>query len=345
GEAQGDYLQEIEVIVATNQNDTLIGDDGDNILNGFGGQDSLVGNGGHDSLIGFDGDDLLAGGSGNDTIDGGLGNDTVSYQTTENDSGTGIVIAIDSDLINNSDGVGGIDTIRNIENVIGSPSDDRIIGGIFANSINGEQGNDFIEGKLGNDILSGGDGDDRLYGNEGLSFSTTIENNTFFTDQSAFSIGLDIDKDTLFGGAGADLLDGGTGDDELNGEAGDDILIGKVGSDTLRGGMGDDTYQLIASNHSGVVIEDLEGNDTLTLGIVSLSLSQPTDNIIGLGQDHTNLMIDINQDGVINSQNDITILDFFDDLTIFAGEGFIENIANLSGTDILNFFANDMTQI
>ena len=339
GEAEGDRLQGIEVVVGSNQNDTLIGDDSNNVLSGFGGQDSLVGNGGNDELIGGDGDDLLEGGAGNDTIDGGMGNDTVSYQSLENDSRTGVVIALDS-LIPNSDG-SGIDTIQNIENVNASQYEDRIIGNSIANVIRGEAGNDTLEGDLGNDLIYGDDGDDRLYGdlNNEIMFGTEIENDFGLEENSPIvSVAANISDDTLFGGAGADYLDGGNGSDELYGEAGNDTLISKNGSDLLQGGIGNDVYQLSASNHSGVVIEDLEGNDTLTIENTELVLAQPGDDIIGLARNETNLIIDLNRDGMIDTQSDLTIINFFDESDIEAGDGFIENLSNLSGIDVLDFF-------
>ncbi len=320
GEAEGDRLQEIEIIVGSNQNDTLIGDDTNNVLNGFGGQDSLVGNGGDDELIGSDGDDILEGGSGNDTINGGFGNDTVSFQSTESNSNFGVFVQLDNlnttaDLDGSSSGASSDnDLINNVENVIGSQYDDRIQGSNSANTLRGEEGGDFIEGRDGDDILFGGADADSLIGGAG--------------------------DDELYGEDGNDTLIGGAGDDELYGEDGNDTLIGKEGSDTLRGGAGDDTYQLSASNFAGVTIKDLEGNDTLNLENANLALSQPSNSIIGLQRDNTNLVIDINQDGIINSYNDITILDFFDELGTGAGDGFMENISNLLGTNVLNFLAN-----
>ncbi len=48
-------------------------------------------------------------------------------------------------------------------------------------------------------------------------------------------------------------------------------------------------------------------------------------------------MIDLNKDGVVSAINDLAILDFFGSTGI--GAGFIETVGNLSGNDILNFFA------
>ena len=80
------------VAVGTVQNgghgqDTLTGNDGNDILIGGTGKDTLIGNAGNDTLIGGNGtdlllgnadDDLVYGGNGTDTLEGGLGNDTLT---------------------------------------------------------------------------------------------------------------------------------------------------------------------------------------------------------------------------------------------------------------------------
>jgi Ca2+-binding RTX toxin-like protein len=76
-----DTLYGFENIFGGRGNDTLIGDDGDNILNGGAGNDTLTGGDGADTLIGGDGNDLLTGGDGNDTFvfnEAGFGKDTIT---------------------------------------------------------------------------------------------------------------------------------------------------------------------------------------------------------------------------------------------------------------------------
>ena len=50
------------------------------------------------------------------------------------------------------------DTIRNIENVIGTAGADTISGDAAANTLTGLDGDDIIRGGGGSDVLSGGDG-------------------------------------------------------------------------------------------------------------------------------------------------------------------------------------------
>ena len=137
--------------------------------------------------------------------------------------------------------------------------------------------------------------------------------------------------------------------DELRGGNLDDRLVGGGGADTLTGGLGKDTYGFNVANSAGSQIEDTGGDDVLELkntvtdgsGIqkdenVEISLSNPSNGLIGIQRDGSNLMIDINKDGLITAKNDLSIINFFNATGTSAGNGFIETIQNLSGNDILN---------
>ena len=75
GEATGDWLFDIENLIGSNYDDTLIGDAVSNILEGGDGADTLNGEGADDLLFGGSGDDTLIGGDGNDILNGGLDRD------------------------------------------------------------------------------------------------------------------------------------------------------------------------------------------------------------------------------------------------------------------------------
>lgn len=76
GTSVTEIILNIEAIIATSFNDTLIGNDGSNRLNGGGGSDRLFGGAGNDELIGGDGDDVLVGGSGSlNRLSGNAGSD------------------------------------------------------------------------------------------------------------------------------------------------------------------------------------------------------------------------------------------------------------------------------
>ncbi|MCP4073808.1 MAG: hypothetical protein GY742_19085, partial [Hyphomicrobiales bacterium] len=60
-------------------NDTIIGNEADNVLTGNGGNDTLIGGTGNDFLDGGMGADTLDGGEGNDTLSGGDGTDWAQF--------------------------------------------------------------------------------------------------------------------------------------------------------------------------------------------------------------------------------------------------------------------------
>lgn len=147
------------------------------------------------NLEGGAGNDTLIGGAGNNTLDGGEDSDTANYS----DSSSGITITIDGDTITISDGLGGTDTVSNIETFIGSSYSDTVVatgrvslsdytftdfeafdinviganidgtelddlltGDNSDNTINGLGGDDTLSGGEGADVLSGGDGTDTI---------------------------------------------------------------------------------------------------------------------------------------------------------------------------------------
>lgn len=148
------------------------------------GVDRLTGTGGNDTLRGLGGNDVLAGLAGNDLLDGGLGTDTADYRAASR----GVAVDLGQTGAQATGGAG-TDTLRSIENLLGSRFADRLSGNGDANRFDGGRGNDVLDGSGGNDVLLGGAGDDRLVGGQG--------------------------NDLLQGGAGADQLDGGAGRDRF----------------------------------------------------------------------------------------------------------------------------------
>ncbi|WP_375506548.1 putative Ig domain-containing protein [uncultured Nostoc sp.] len=124
--------------------------------------------------------------------------------------------------------------------------------------------------------------------------------------------------------------------DELFGGNLDDKLTGAGGADTLKAGLGNDTYILNPQNAGGSQIEDVGGTDILELTGVTLSLNVPATGILGMRRAGTTLLIDLNQDGIAVTKDDLSIINFFDATGIGKGTGFIETVANLSGANILS---------
>lgn len=246
-------------------NDTLDGQDGNDSLSGDQGADSLLGGAGSDTLNGGVGDDILIGGQDNDTLDGGDGNDTASYAAAN-----GAVVV---DLLQGSaSGADGIDTLLNIESVIGSNFNDLLIGSNSANRLEGGAGNDTFIGNLGNDTFDGGNDIDtvsyaartnRIIVDLALS-QAILENNTETDTLSNIEnvIG-GRGNDDIRGNGLANSIDGGDGNDSLLGDGGNDTLTGGEGNDTLDGGDGNDS--LIGGNGDDSFIAST-GNDTFVGG-------------------------------------------------------------------------------
>ena len=109
GEATGDNFNSIENVTGSHFNDTITGNNGDNILKGNRGNDTLTGGLGADVLIGDDGNDTLNGNVHDDNLDGGAGNDVL------NGGGDRDVLAGgDGNDILRGDGVSGYDAGGNL---------------------------------------------------------------------------------------------------------------------------------------------------------------------------------------------------------------------------------------
>lgn len=235
-----DHVRNIENLHGSGLNDRIAGDDRDNELWGYDGNDTIRGRGGDDILRGGLGLDSLYGDDGNDLflqddetasddIDGGAGLDTVDYSAlihageivAPHESGFGIEADLSQEWVRKASrpGMDYYDSVRNVENVIGTSMKDRLIGDGQANTLMGQGGDDIVYGRDGDDLLFGGDGNDMLYGEAG--------------------------NDTLYGGAGDDILEGGEGDD----------WFGQTPArehDVLRGGAGVDTVDYSqAGAHAG----------------------------------------------------------------------------------------------
>jgi Ca2+-binding RTX toxin-like protein len=190
------------------------------------GNDTLTGGGGGDNLIGEDGDDLMYGGAGNDSLWGQAGRDDLygqaGWDQVDYSDYTGPVAVSLDDAANDGGfyfvALEGDNVHSDIEDVIGSPQTDVLVGNDLPNRLVGGGGNDRLEGRGGDDGLWGEGGADRIYGGEGA--------------------------DRLYGGAGADRLYGEGGADLVWGEAGNDTIVPGSGRDIAWDGLGSDYVDL-----------------------------------------------------------------------------------------------------
>lgn len=164
-------------IVGGPGNDVLTGGAGPDVIVGLGGADEIFGGGGadvicggseNDVLHGEGGDDRIQGGPGDDTFLGGAGADTADYS----EAPAGVTIRINNFGGTSVDGLGGSDSMDNMEHADGSLFDDEIHGDDFANRIEAKAGDDLLFGHQGADTLIGGPDTDEAHGGNGVDGCT-----------------------------------------------------------------------------------------------------------------------------------------------------------------------------
>ncbi len=257
------------------------GNGSDNVIEGLDGTNTLAGGGGNDTLVGGESGDVLQGDAGADVMFGNGGADiyyvdNVGDQT--NDSG-----APDIDTVFFTS-VAGATLAANIEygyslgstsSLTGNNLDNVLIGGYatVAQTLIGNDGNDFLSGTAVADVLNGGNGFDTLLGRGGgdqLIGGADSDNyyvealSDIVTEAAGAAAGtndiiytnvnytMSANVETLFTyGAASNVT--GTNDANamlgvystigvtLNGLAGDDVLYGSGRADTLNGGADSDT--------------------------------------------------------------------------------------------------------
>ena len=356
------------------------------VVNGVAGKitnvENLRSSGGNDTLIGNDADNILEGGGGADSINGGLGTDTASYQN----SAAGVVAKLTNAVVAgvggfNQQGISGDaagDRFDNIENLRGSQFNDGLYGDQFNNLIEGLGGNDTLEGMGGNDTLIGGSGDNTatfLHASTAVTINlgTTTSigvSNTFdgSTTKTAAAVSTNYDgvlgttylvdirhligtdfNDTIYGDAQGNQIEGGLGNDYIDGGAGNDTLYGGAGNDTLIGGLGNDYLDGGAGDDS---LLGGDGNDTLIGGAGNDTLNGGTGNDNLQGGDGNDVIYALQGRDIVSggSGND-TIYASVDELANGTADYTLNRFTSIngnSGTDTLiltGFRPNELYQL
>ncbi len=246
GDAEGDTLVNMQNIIGSTHNDTLIGTyNSANFISGGLGNDYLFGLSGGDALYGGWGDDLLDGGDGADSLNGGIGIDTATYASSAGNvtvrlyNGTGVGSQAHGDVLNG------------IENLVGSAFVDSLIGSYGVdNVLEGGPGADYLDGLTGNNTAS--------YAGSATGVTAKLWNGT--------GIGGDANGDTLvnfqnlIGSAQADTLIGSyVTDNVINGGEGNDHMFGLTGDDSFafNDNFGNDT---IHDFNNGSEFMDMSGS-------------------------------------------------------------------------------------
>jgi Ca2+-binding RTX toxin-like protein len=329
----------------------LVGTSTADTINGFAGDDNIRAGLGNDSIDGGEGNDTIQAGAGNDFVWDGPGNDIVldaddrvtiygSPGDDYYDGGEATYSSIDFDTVDYSFALAaifvdlrlssgqvhslapgdtaniGVDTLLNMESVIGSLYADVIYGSdttgaqfptTFDDTLDGRGGNDTIYGNGGSDHILGGDGNDTIYGGDG--------------------------RDIVEGGAGNDTLYGEMADDQVYGGDGSDYLDGGPGADIMDGGGGNDSYVV---DNAGDQVRDKyltpdEGIDTvyssisyslndsggqrwgieylILTGAAAINATGSTINNILIGNDSANVLSGLDGNDVLDGRGGIDSLD------------------------------------
>ena len=195
GEAAGDYYVNIEGLVGSSFNDTLVGTNaGNDTLIGLDGDNLLLGLAGNDGLVGGSGNDSLWGGEGADVLIGGGGFDYARYDY----AATAVTARLDLPNLNTGEAAG--DSYSSIEGLVGSGFGDTLVGDSGNNYIFAQGGNDAIYGLGGADNLFGGAGNDTF-----VFFASDFQSNVYDSINDLNNASGDYDLIALVGVNGADL--------------------------------------------------------------------------------------------------------------------------------------------
>ena len=364
GDGSNDILIDIENVTGSASADTITGDDQVNILRGLGGADTLDGGLGDDTLEGGAGDDTILSGAGDDIITGGSGVDVVDYSLAAGD------VTVDLSLGTNQasdDGDGGVDTITQVENLIGSANNDTLTGDNTDNDIDGGTGNDTLAGLGGADDLDGGAGNDTVdYSRAGGNVIVDLSTGNVVSDGDG-SADTVTNIENITGSDGNDVLRGDNISNVIDGGDGDDSLRGAGGSDTLDGGDGIDEvdYSQAAGDvtvdlGAGTAANDGDGSSDALSNIENVVGSDNNDDLTGNASDN-DIAAGIGDDRLVGGAGDDTLdggtgtdtvdysaatggvtANMFGGTVSDDGEGdtdSISNIENFVGSD----FADDVT--
>lgn len=296
---------------------------------------------------------------GNDWIDGAGGIDIVRYDSA--------VTAVNVNLVTGIaiDGLGGTDTLLNIEGIRGSSFDDVLTGGNPLNGTGVKDGFEAFTGNAGNDIINGGGGYDRAdYLTSSAGVTVTLGGTGSGSANDGFG-GMDtlISIEGVRGSAFDDILTGSDSGafESFEGREGNDVIDGRGGIDradyqfsvsgvtvSLKSGTAADGYgttdslrsienvrgsafnDLITGHKGSNVIEGGAGNDRINGGsgvdTAVFSGTQASYSIVK----HGNKVTVSGADG-IDVLKSIEILQFSDGSLTLSGKGADDQFN--SGTD------------
>lgn len=303
GHATGDVLISIENIIGSRFDDRVFGNNGRNTLRGEAGNDSLSGLNDDDVLVGGEGNDTLSGGEGDDLLDGGIGSDVIDGGTasdTDTVTFAGLESGVSLKLGNGSASgfasstrtvgavtVNDIDTLRNIDNVVGTNFADQIEGNSGRNVLNGGLGADSFVFSFGGDHLDGDGGTDTLSFTPPITGATFTRNLTIDLSSSVRLEGVS-EVTTL---SEIENVTSGDGNDTITGTSGDNLIVGAGGFDRMTGSGGNDTFLFRFASDIGLeagardVITDFAEGDRIDITLLPVTSGQFDLELSFIGED------------------------------------------------------------
>jgi Ca2+-binding RTX toxin-like protein len=247
-----DTFDEIELVSGTNFVDTFNGSSQD------------------DDFSGQDGADVFNGGT-----NGSFG-DSVIYQWER--TGDGVFVNLSAVTVNYfgdsiaaghaRDAFGSVDQLNGIENIQGTDSGDRFVGGAGVNRFEGNGGYDHFIGGAGNDVFSDqwGDGDIHYWAEQSIFGTTGAVTVNLLTGFATDTFG---DTDTIIGV------------EEAGGTTGNDTFTGGDGYNGFRGYAGNDTFNQTPDGSGHVWI--YYSNDHEHGGTAAVVLNLSDNNLVNIG--------------------------------------------------------------
>ena len=241
-----------------------------------GDQRSLIRNlktgSGNDTITGNDTDNVINAGAGNNVVDGGAGSNTIDYSTSS------AKVRVDLAAGNAAHDNGQNDSITNFQNAIGSDFGDRLYGtagnnlftlGTGANIVYGEGGSDTVDYSRSNSVL---------YVDLGGRYSTHDGNTDYLIGISNAS-GNNASGNRFYGTAGNNVFSLGTGSNIVYGQGGTDtadytrsssaLYVDLAGRYANHDGVTDNLIGIsntVANNASGSRFYGTAGDNVFSLG-------------------------------------------------------------------------------
>jgi Ca2+-binding RTX toxin-like protein len=224
--------------------------------------DEIIGGSGNDNMLGDSSNETFVGGPGDDTIDGGGGENTADYT----DSPAGITADMGAGTVTGE----GNDTIKNIQDVVGSAFDDTFVDCVrAADCTNGNGPDNKYYGNAGDDTFDQGTSpssdSDFIEGDAGIdTVDYSARTNNLRVDLSGAYLATsgEVGEHDTFNNDVENLL-GGSGDDELYGNNSNNMIVGNAGNDSMYGEGGNDLFPAGSAPDGADYISGGDGTDTV----------------------------------------------------------------------------------